>query len=272
MKQRIKYFLKKTPIYPMYCRYIRPHLTRRYLLRQFNAWSVSDERRYLFYRQFISNGDIVFDVGANVGNRTKVFLKLHAQVIGFEPQHMCAEFLTVALKNNENFTLVKKALGSEVGEAEMLISDTHTISSMSPKWVESVTRSGRFGSEQWKQRQPVEMTTLDRCIKEYGHPTFMKIDVEGYEYEVLSGLTKSIDVISIEFTPEYMENTYKCIDHLCSLSDEVEFQISLGESMEWHLPTWVSRAQIRDVLLKLDARKFGDIYIRSARKVISTNA
>ena len=241
-------------------------------MRQFNAWSASDERRYLFYRQFISNGDIVFDVGANVGNRTKVFLKLHAQVIGFEPQYMCAEFLTVALKNNENFTLVKKALGSEVGEAQMLVSDTHTISSMSSKWVESVTRSGRFGNEQWKQRQLVEMTTLDCCIKEYGHPTFMKIDVEGYEYEVLSGLTKSIGVISIEFTPEYIENTFKCIDHLCSLSDEVEFQISLGESMEWYLPAWVSKAQIKVALLKLDARKFGDIYIKSARIVNSATA
>jgi FkbM family methyltransferase len=236
-------------------------------MRQFHEWSDMDERRYKFYRQFFSNGDIVFDVGANVGNRTKVFLKLHAQVVAFEPQHMCAEFLDRVMKGNACFTLIRKALGSEIGKAQILISDTHTISSMSPQWVESVKGSGRFAKEQWNKRQTVEVTTLDHCIKEYGRPTFMKIDVEGYEYDVISGLSQSIDIVSIEFTPEYLENTFKCIDHLCSLSDEIEFQISLGESMEWHLPTWVSRLQIRDALLQIGTRKFGDLYVRSAQKV-----
>lgn len=266
MKQRIKDFLKQSPIYPVYCSYIRPHLVQRKLLSQFHAWSEDDERRFGFYRQFVKPGDIVFDVGANVGNRTKVFLKLDARVVGFEPQQMCADFLSGVLAGNASFSLVRKALGSEVGETQMFISDHHTLASLSPQWVETVKRSGRFGTEQWSKKQPVQVTTLNQAIREYGRPSFMKIDVEGYEYEVLSGLSESIDVVSIEFTPEYLDSTFKCIDHLCSLSDKVEFQVSLGESMEWNLPKWVSRQQVMDYLLQLNARKFGDLYIRSFRK------
>lgn len=263
MKQRFKDLLKQSPVYPVYCAYIRPHLVRRKLLKQFHAWSEDDEKRLAFYQQFVKPGDIVFDVGANVGNRTKVFLKLEAHVVGFEPQQMCADFLSEVLTDHARFTLIRKALGSTVGEGQMLISGHHTISSMSPQWVETVKQSGRFGKEQWGAKQLVQVTTLDRAIGDYGRPSFMKIDVEGYEYEVLSGLTEPIHVVSIEFTPEYLSNTFKCIDHLCSLADKVEFQISLGESMHWHLPKWVSRSEVMDCLLQLDTKKFGDLYIRS---------
>lgn len=265
MNHRMKSFLKRTPIYPLYCRFVRPHVVARRLLHQFHTWSHEDEERLKFYRQFVKHGDIVFDVGVNVGNRTKVFLKLGAQVVGYEPQQICVEFLNRVLRSHPHFQLVQKALGAQVGETQMLISDTHTISSMSPRWIESVKRSGRFGKEEWNKSQPVEITTLDLAIQEHGRPAFIKIDVEGYEYEVLSGLSEVIDMISIEFTPEYLDNTFKCIDHLSSLSTELEFQISIGESMEWHLPVWVAKSQIKDALLQLPARKFGDLYIRTSR-------
>ncbi|HSR18497.1 MAG TPA: hypothetical protein VLM39_10455, partial [Ignavibacteriaceae bacterium] len=44
-------------------------------IRRLKEWSVDDEKRFQFYKEFVKPGGIVFDVGANMGNRTKIFLK-----------------------------------------------------------------------------------------------------------------------------------------------------------------------------------------------------
>lgn len=46
-----------------------------------------------FYSGLVMKGDLVFDVGANYGNRTRVFGKLGASIIAFEPQEICFEYL-----------------------------------------------------------------------------------------------------------------------------------------------------------------------------------
>lgn len=52
-----------------------------------------------------------------------------------------------------------------------------------------------------------------------------------------------IDCISIEFAAENIHNTYKCINYVDSLS-RAEIQVSTGESMEFVLPSWVSKQEI----------------------------
>lgn len=51
-------------------------------------------RALVHYRQFVKSGDLVFDVGANVGNRTAVFLRLGARVVAVEPHASCVAELT----------------------------------------------------------------------------------------------------------------------------------------------------------------------------------
>ena len=56
------------------------------------------EQKYLplrvnFYKKFINPNDLVFDVGANVGNRVGAFLKCHAKVVAVEPQPYCVKIL-----------------------------------------------------------------------------------------------------------------------------------------------------------------------------------
>src|SRR6266478_2164087 len=80
-----------------------------------------DENRSRFYAQFIRPGCLVFDVGANLGNRSKIFLQLGAHVVAFEPQASCAVLLNQKFVKNQRFRLVRKALGPAEGSAVMFI-------------------------------------------------------------------------------------------------------------------------------------------------------
>ncbi len=62
---------------------------RRVEIQRFKEWTPDDDKRLSFYRQFIDPDDIVFDVGANMGNRSKIFSKLGKKVVGVEPQSYC---------------------------------------------------------------------------------------------------------------------------------------------------------------------------------------
>ena len=258
VEQIVKDFAGRTPLRP-----IREYFSKRRRLRrltqQFKEWSSEDQQRLSFYQQFISPGDLVFDVGANVGNRAKIFSKLGAVVVAVEPQVACADFLETAFADRANFHLVRKALGASVGQAEMLISPLDTISTLSSEWVRSVKESGRFADCRWDKKQTVSVDTLDNLIAEYGRPAFIKIDVEGFEEQVVAGLSTPVGAISMEFAPEFLRSTMECVRKLDRIGP-VRFQISLGESMEFSLPDWVDAEEIEQALLAVAPTDFGDLY------------
>jgi FkbM family methyltransferase len=203
----------------------------------------------------------VFDIGANLGNRSKIFLRLGARVIAFEPQARCCAFLSQMLGRDRRFRLVRTALGSTLGKATLFVGGSHTISSLSEPWINATLQSGRFATEEWRGREEVEITTLDSVIAMFGRPSFVKVDVEGFEYEVLKGLSRPVDAFSIEVTPEYIQNTYNCIELLKTFG-EFHFQFSFGESMEFALPRWLSHPELCEWLKSLPPKSFGDLYAR----------
>lgn len=240
---------------------ISARLRRRRRFRKFRSWSPEDQRRLNFYRQFIKAGDVVFDVGANLGNRAKIFHRIGGTVVAVEPQTSCGDFLAKAFHQQPGFHLVRQALGATPGEADMFVGPASTISSLSSDWVEAVQASGRFDGHQWNDRLRVELTTLDALIAEFGRPAFVKIDVEGFEDQVLAGLSAAVGSVSLEFTPEYINSTYRCIDHLCSLGNP-QFQLSLGESMDFAISAWTTANGIKRRLADVPAEQFGDVYAR----------
>ena len=222
-----------------------------------------DREMVQFYSHFVRPGGLCFDVGANIGNRVKIFLNLGARVVAIEPQDACINILKQQFGKNQNCELIQTALGASEGKAEMLISDANTISSLSPEWIKSVKASGRFSEYTWDKKQTISITTLDTLIGKYGQPSFIKIDVEGFEFEVVSGLSKPVKFLSFEFTPEFLESTRSVISHLQHLGD-ARFNYCLGESMELKLPEWVDAATIKKILsgFEGDTTVFGDVYVR----------
>jgi FkbM family methyltransferase len=233
-------------------------------LFQAKRWTPRDQRMREFYSQFLSLDDLCFDVGSNIGNRVKIFLELKARVVAIEPQEFCNKVVQTAFGRNPRLTVLQKVLGEKPGEGELLIGEANTLSTLSRDWVKAVQESGRFTEFLWARTHNVQMTTLDELIGAYGVPAFIKIDVEGYEYEVIKGLSRPIRAISLEFTPEYVESTLSCIDRLAELGD-IRLNYSLGEEMRLRLNSWVTITEMKGILSGFGANTqiFGDVYVRS---------
>jgi hypothetical protein len=153
-------------------------------------------------------------------------------------------------------------VGREPGEATLHLSTNHVLASLSTTFIERTKGSGRFKSD-WSGTENVEVTTLDRLIDEFGDPAFVKIDVEGHESEVVAGLTRTVRALSIEWTPEFPENTRACLRHLASLGD-YEYNLSWGETMRFSRPQWRSLESMVTVVDEFEGEsyQFGDIYAR----------
>ena len=223
-------------------------------------------KRRNFYMQFLNHGDIYYDIGANFGNRIVPIINEGLKIIAIEPQIKCTSFLKKRYK--DKITVLPYGIGKENSFETMYISDLHTLSSFSEKWIDEMLKSGRFGKYKWNKQKKVEMKTLDSIIAKYGKPTFIKIDVEGYEYEVLLGLSEAAHVVSFEYAVPERENTIvNCINRFIEISNnyEVVFNYSIGESMEWALRDWLSYEEMKNEikLSRFKDSQFGDIYVKT---------
>jgi FkbM family methyltransferase len=154
------------------------------------------------YGIFLGPGDLAFDVGAHVGSRERAWRRLDARVVAIEPQPDCLRILRLFFGRDSRVTILPVAVGAKPGRARMALSSaTPTVSSMSPDWVGSVTSDRSFARVRWDRSVDVEVTTLDELVARYGEPTFCKIDVEGFELEVLEGLSRPLRALSFEYLP-----------------------------------------------------------------------
>lgn len=221
-------------------------------------------KRKLFYSQFLKKGDLYFDVGANYGNRIQPVIDIGLKIIAIEPQSKCINYLKKRYGNK--ITIVPKGLGSKEEVKTMFISNTSTISSFSQDWITSTKESGRFNQYEWNEERQIDMTTLDNLIDEFGLPRFIKIDVEGYELEVLKGLTKPVQMISFEYTvPEQTDRAIQCLQRIMDITgNHITCNYSIAERMEWALKEWLTPEQM---LLELKSERFiksggfGDMYV-----------
>ncbi len=214
-----------------------------------------------FYKQFIGDNKLFFDIGANIGFKTEVFRKIGVSVVSVEPQINCFEILKKKFSLDLNVKLVNKGIGNKKEFLKIKISSSSSlISTFSDKW----KNDGRFNNFVYDQEQEVEIITFDDLITEFGVPDFAKIDVEGYEYEVVRGLSKKIPCISFEFTSEFFDDSKKIISHLWGLGYR-SFNYGQGEKMKLHLENWLEKDEFVGYLsgeIKNDINIWGDIYAK----------
>jgi FkbM family methyltransferase len=220
------------------------------------------ERRLAFYRQFVRAGDLCFDVGANYGTRIEAFLRLGARVVAIEPQDDVMHYLVLKYRREPRVTLVHAGLDESEGEREMYTCDTRGASSMSRELVD--VQVLKHPNLQYGGVVKVPVTTMDRLIAQYGLPNFCKIDVEGFEFNVLKGVSQALPLLSFEYTPERIQPALDCIDHLAHFG-QYQYNYSPEESMALARAQWLDANDmskfVRDVVVPKGG-SFGDIYAR----------
>ena len=220
-----------------------------------------------FYREFVEEGDLCFDIGAHVGNRTASLVALGAKVVALEPQRNFQKILKMLFGRNAAVFLMDKAVGAKAGWGKMLLSTrTPTVSSLSAEWVERVGGSSGFKGVRWEREERVETTTLDALISEHGLPKFCKMDIEGFELEALKGLSQSIEYISFEFLPSAIDIALKCLDYLEGLG-KYEFNILEEEIPIFRSSKWTSTGEMVQRLKSMQPeQRAGELYGRLRRK------
>ena len=215
------------------------------------------------YAQFVKAGDLVFDVGAHVGDRVASFRRLGARVVAIEPQPALAFTLKALYGRDRNVTIESKAVGRTPGTLNMKVNiDNPTVSTASNAFIDAAKNAQGWEGQVWEKTIAVPVTTIDALMEAHGTPAFIKIDVEGFEAEALAGMTRLVDALSFEFTTIQREIAESCIARCIELGFR-RYNAAIGESQE--LGEWRSAEDIAHWLLDLPhAANSGDIYARRA--------
>lgn len=216
------------------------------------------------FQSLINKGDLVFDVGANNGDKSNILLQLGARVVAFEPQPNCVKYCSSRFNGNDNFIINNIGLDATKGKTILYEANANTLSSMSEDFI-NVVKKERFINYSWDKKISVKVDTLDNMILKYGKPKFIKIDVEGYELNVLKGLSTIVHVVSIEFTPELISKSLACIKHLENLNKDLVFNYGYREDENFKYDNWISKSEILKYLKSVNDYifEFGDIYIKN---------
>ena len=151
-------------------------------------------KKYKLHNIFklINEKDIIFDIGAHSGEKSKNLIKICSKLILVEPQPECVKILKKKFSKISKVVILPCGISSKKGTLKLKINTSNPlISTFSDHW-----DKGRFSDSKWEKEINVNTTTLDQLINDYGHPKYIKIDVEGFELEVLKGLTKKTGIIS----------------------------------------------------------------------------
>jgi len=180
-----------------------------------------------FYKKFLPEEQLkkalVFDIGANKGNKTKAFLALGCKVVCVEPEKKCLETLHYRYKNNPEVIIVNKGVSDKEGEMTLHVQEFRSgYNTLSDKWVDALEHNGDAklaDNNPFTNQYQVAITTLDKLIEELGNPFYIKIDVEGLELNVIKGLSSPVPFITFEANlPEFLSETIEIVNIIDSLS------------------------------------------------------
>jgi FkbM family methyltransferase len=127
-------------------------------------------------RSILRNGEVAVDVGANIGYYTRIISHLVGDtgtVLAFEPFPAAYKLLQLNCSDLPNTKLFPIALSNAEGETDFYIRKNGDMSSLDP------------GSH--VKTLSVKTSTADSMLAAYPHIDFIKIDVEGFELEVIRG-------------------------------------------------------------------------------------
>jgi FkbM family methyltransferase len=159
---------------------------------------------------------LCFDIGANVGSWCLANIDYFDKIIAIEASHYI--YTELCKKNSDKIITLNYAVcNNNCNDVKFYHCKTHhTLSTLNKDWF--TNPKSRFYSERNNILEIICKTiTIDKLIEIYGKPDFIKVDVECAEYECISSLNTKIDILCFEWTAEYNELSFKCLDYLENL-------------------------------------------------------
>jgi FkbM family methyltransferase len=215
-----------------------------------------------FYRSLLVDlrrDDLIFDIGANQGDKTDIFLRLGARVVSVEPDGTSRgilqdKFLRYRLRPKP-VTLVGKAVSDKIGTEQMWIDGPGSaVNTISRKWADELKehkedfKHGNCGLD-FSRAEQVETTTVEELIRLNGVPYFIKIDVEGHELSVLRGLQRPVPFLSFEVNLRaFRQEGIECVGVLHRLKEDGRFNYTPDCGSGLVLKEWLEREQFCSVL------------------------
>jgi FkbM family methyltransferase len=240
--------------------------TVRGVLRSLQTYYGNGERRAAMdrlYGGFVEPGALVFDIGAHVGDRVAAFRRLRAQVVAVEPQPALIRTLKLLYGRDRAVRIEPLAVGASEGTVDLRLNlENPTVSSASRAFVQAAGGAPGWEGQRWIRTVRVPLTTIDALIARHGTPSFIKIDIEGFELQALRGLTQPVAALSFEFTIIQRDIAAACIARCVELGYR-RYNSAIGESQVLVHADWISAEEVAAWLHALpDEANSGDIYAR----------
>ncbi|KAF0230857.1 MAG: methyltransferase fkbm family [Beijerinckiaceae bacterium] len=234
------------------------------LKRSFEVYygdSARDDSMDALYARFIPKGGLAFDIGSHVGDRIGAFRRIGARVVALEPQPDCAAAIKAIYGGDKAVSVVEAACGPKPGVLTLHVnSDNPTVTTASVDFVKAADGAAGWEGQVWDKAIDVPVTTLDALIAAHGVPDFVKIDVEGFEADVLAGLNRPIPALSFEFTTIQRDVACKCLAMIAAIGP-YRFNLALGESQKLDFAQALSAGDMAAHILSLPhAANSGDVY------------
>jgi FkbM family methyltransferase len=189
---------------------------------------------------------MLFDIGSNKGLYTDANINKYDKFILIDANKDLCNQLRNKYHNNPNIIIEQKIVSKDKTDI-FYISNAHTISTCDIEWI----NNSRFThSYSFTKTTGNESITIDELVEKYGIPSYIKIDVEGYELNVLKSMSKKYCPIGFEWAEEKKNELLLSLEYVKSLGFE-NFCIQKEDNYTYIPEKWISYEEIYEILKNL---------------------
>lgn len=147
--------------------------------------NVSEKNEINFIKKNVKSGLRIIDIGANVGFYTTLFSGLvgkYGIVYAFEPEKNNFRNLKTLCNKRKNIILNNSAAGDKNGKIRLYVSDTLNVDHCT------------FDNNKDRKSSLVKCLSIDKYLKRGEKVDLVKIDTQGFEYNILMGMKKTLSL------------------------------------------------------------------------------